>query len=335
MHQPDDGGVPELPVPVIYSILSAEALGAEVARAYGLDGPLSCDLLQRGLNATYLLKAGQSRYVARVYGADWRSAGSVAWELDLVEHLAAKGVSVARPLPDGRGSFVRALAAPEGMRQLVVFTYVEGTPLSWDDPGQCALAGRLLAAVHNAGDDFVSRHPRFRLDLGYLVDAQLELLRPFLDDRPAAWSGLEGVARRLQARAREAVAGLDWGVCHGDVSGGNIHVGDDGTATVFDFDLAAPGWRAYDLAAVAWISWNRREPTIWEAFLDGYSGERSLTPADVAAVPLFHPLRRLWSLGMEARHAPALGSFRLQREVLEPEMAFLCACEAEHLGGVP
>jgi Ser/Thr protein kinase RdoA (MazF antagonist) len=331
----DDRGNTERSLPVSYSILSAEALGEEVARAYGLDGPLSCHLLQRGMNGTYLVEGEQARYVARVYGAGRCSAESVAWELDLVEHLAAKGVPVARPVPDERGSFVRAVKAPEGIRQVAVFTYVEGRPLSWDDLDQCALAGRLLAAVHCASDDFVSHRPRFRLDLGYLVDVQLELLRSYLDDRPTTWSVLEGVARRLRARVQEAVPGLDWGVCHGDMSGGNVHTHEDGSATIFDFDLAASGWRAYDLAPVAWISCDRREPAIWKAFLEGYSRERDPSPADIAAVPVFHLLRRIWSLGMEARHASAQGSFRLDRERLDPELQFLRAWETEHLGSVP
>jgi Ser/Thr protein kinase RdoA (MazF antagonist) len=331
MQQPDDRGVLERPVSVIYSILSAEALGAEVARAYGLNGLLSCDLLQRGLNATYLVRTEQSQYVARVYGADWRSSTSVAWELDLVEHLAAKGVPVARPVRDERGSFVQRLRASEGIRQLVVFRYVDGKPLSWADLDQCALAGRLLATVHCASDDFVSRRPRLRLDLPYLIDKQLELLRPFLDDRPTTRSALEGVARRLRERAREVVFGLDWGVCLGDLSSETVRLHDDGIATIVDFDLAATGWLAYDLAAVAPISYSRREPAIWEAFLEGYSSKRKLTRADLSAVPVFDLLRRLWSLGYEARRALALGSYHLDRDLLEPEVAFLCAREAEHL----
>jgi Ser/Thr protein kinase RdoA (MazF antagonist) len=131
------------------------------------------------------------------------------------------------------------------------------------------------------------------------------------------------------------VAGLDWGVCHGDVSSDNLRISADGTGTIFDFDRAAKGWRAYDLAAVAWISCSRQEPAIWEAFVEGYRSKRNLTRADISAVPVFHLLRRLWSLGCEARRAIALGSFHLDRDLLEPELAFLCAREAMHLGGAP
>jgi Ser/Thr protein kinase RdoA (MazF antagonist) len=308
-------------VSVTYSILSADSVLEEVRRAFGLHGLETCQLLQRGLNDTYGIAGGHDRYVARVYGARWRSASDVAYEVELMEHLARSGIAVSRPVRGNEG-LAAPLAAPEGIRQLVLFHFVDGVPLSWDEPRHCELAGRTTAALHAATDSFESSHPRFRLDLDYLIGAQLDLLRPFLDDRPE-WRELERIAADLRSAATAIVHDLDWGLCHGDLAADNFRFGGDGTLSVLDLDLAASGWRAYDLAAVAWVATSRRRNEIWDTFIRGYADVRRPAAADLEAVPLFHAIRRLWSLGMEARNAPALGSYRLGVEYLEPELRSL------------
>jgi Ser/Thr protein kinase RdoA (MazF antagonist) len=325
----DPGGIPAAPpLPVTYSILSPEALLDEVRRAYGMDGLDGCHLVQRGLNDTYLLAGADERWVARVYGARWRSAASIAYELELLGHLGARGIPVALPVPARDGVLARPLAAPEGTRQLVLFAFVEGSPLSWDDPRQCELAGRAVAALHAATEDFACAHPRTSLDLEYLIAEQLALLRPFLGHRPE-WRDLTRIAGELGARAGERGSGLDWGVCHGDLAADNLRVGEDGAVSFLDFDVAAPGWRAYDLAAVRWVATARGNGT-WNEFVAGYAEVRPPAPADLEAVPLFQSIRRLWSLGMEARNAPALGSYRLAPEHLASQLK---ALRQEELAG--
>ena len=93
---------------VTYSILSADALMAEVAQAYAMDAPVSCQLLRRGLHDTYLLTMRDSRSIARIYRAWWRTPSDVAYELELLIHLTTQGVSVAVPIPTRDGYLSRA-----------------------------------------------------------------------------------------------------------------------------------------------------------------------------------------------------------------------------------
>jgi Ser/Thr protein kinase RdoA (MazF antagonist) len=316
-------------LPATYSTLSAEALLDEVRRAYAIDGLDGCHLLQRGLNDTYVVAGAGRRWVARVYGSGWRSAASIAYELDLLGHLDARGVRVALPIPGRDQGLARPVAAPEGTRQLVLFAYLEGSPLQWEDPARCEAAGRAVATLHAAADDFASRHPRVPLDLEYLVDAQLAALRPFVGHRPE-WRDLTRIGAALRARVSVLAPGLEWGACHGDLAAGNLHAGDDGGISFLDFDLAAPGWRAYDLAAVHWVATSQRHEEIWGTFVRGYADVRAPGGADLEAVPLFHAIRRLWSLGMEARNAHALGSYRLGPEYLAPQLNALR--QEEHAG---
>jgi Ser/Thr protein kinase RdoA (MazF antagonist) len=320
-------------LPVTYSLPSAKALLAEIARAYPIGVPMTCQLLQAGLNDTYLVTSRKDCYIARVYHARWRTPSEIAYELELLVHLAAKAVSVALPIADKDGTFSRLLTAPEGPRHLVLFDCARGEPLFWEQEEHSYRAGQLLATIHTASDDFVSRHVRFRCDLDYLIDTPLAAIRPFLTHRPTDWISLEGLAARLRERlAQAADTGLDWGVCHGDLNSGNIHLAEDGTLTVFDFDFCGPGWRAYDIAAAQWVAMGHNKSGIRDAFLKGYTERRRLVAANLAAFPLFHAIRHLWVLGLRAAKATDMGTLSVSGWYLDFELTYLREWEDEHLG---
>lgn len=308
--------------PVMHSVLSATALLAEVTEAYAIGAPVACQFLRSRSNDVYLLTTRHERYILRVYRAR-RSLPEISYELELLVHLAAKGVSVSVPITGKDGSVARAVPAPEGTRYLVLFTYAEGEPISWEDESQSYRAGQLVAMIHSTSDDFQTRHPRFSLDLDRLIASPPAVLRPLLIDRPADWGYLAGFGSRLRARAEAAVAtGLDWGVCHGDL-GGNIHIGHDRTLTVFDFDSCAPGWRMYDFATVRWVP-----GVAWDAFLRGYAESRPLGAANLDAIPVFEAACRLFHLGLRASYAADLGL--VDKWYIDHDLAFFEKWEAEH-----
>ena len=105
----------------------------------------------------------------------------------MLTHLAAKSVSVALPIAGKYGRRMPSLLAPEGRRAVVLFTYVEGTPLSWSDESHIYLAGQL-------------------------ADAPLVELRPPFTHRPDDWLYVEALAAKLRAAIGTARCRLDWGV---------------------------------------------------------------------------------------------------------------------------
>ena len=295
-------------LPASKSFLAPETLLAEIARTYAIGAATSCELLQPGANDTYLLKSGSTRYIARLYGADWRSLAEVRYELKLINHLAVKGVPVALPIADAQGRLVYSLPMAEGPRQLVLFTFAKGLPLAWDNPEHCALAGHVTATIHAAADDFATVHSRKDMDLNYLLECPMAMLRPYLADRPRDWEFLETLAGEVRARAEALIAGgLQWGVCHGDISSQNIRVAETRLDrrpdrwTAIDFDLSGPGWRVFDFVPAWRIAAGTKRPEVWDNFLRGYTQVRPVAAADLAAVPLFNGISRIWSFGMRAR----------------------------------
>jgi Ser/Thr protein kinase RdoA (MazF antagonist) len=319
---PDEGREAVRSLPVAHSVLSADALLSELAAPYGVRPPATCRLLRAGINDTYVLREGANAYVVTVYGHAWRSPDAICYELDLRRHLRAAGVPVAIPVRGRDGRHVRHVAAPEGRRCLVVFTTVDGASLSWDSLEHCRLVGRLAAMIHARSANGLIGHRPVRLDLGYLVDEPLAALEPLLVEMPEARAYLQGLASRLRAHiSAAAAADLDWGPCHGDVSVRNVTIG-PGDAVVSGFDLCGEGWRAFDLAAVAWVAAAQRSPAIWDAFLEGYTEVRRLEQSELEVIPVFHAIRQLWRLGLRARHAAVWGHAGLDRRYLASKLRF-------------
>jgi Ser/Thr protein kinase RdoA (MazF antagonist) len=292
--------------PVVTSLVAPECVRAELEREYDLKAT-GCQLIERGLNDTYLLTTRTERYIARLYRAGWRSTSDIAYEIELLLHLEAKGVSVAAPIRAPTGKCAHTIPAPEGLRQMVIFRYAGGRSVKWNaDRGYCA--GRLLADIHRATEDFQSPHVREGFDIEHLIDKPLRAVRPFLAHRSDDWRFLNRFAAKLREQVLMVGRGLGWGVCHGDFDAHNIHIRDDGTPTAFDFDFCGPGWLVFDLVIPKWGAMNIRRPEVWDAFLDGYIESTPLMAMDVASLPLFQALRHFWGMGLRARNAVHQGS---------------------------
>lgn len=163
----------------------------------------------------------------------------------------------------------------------------------------CAVSGEARAAK--------PLPPRAPADAEVLLRAPLRMILAQIgEDHPEA-PFLRRYAQGLEAAASEAVSGgLDFGLCHGDMHGNNNALRQGDRFTHFDFEFAAPGWRAWDLAQVK--NRKRQQPEriepLWQAFLEGYRSVRPFSAADEAAVEIFRLVRRFWTMGLDAEIAP-------------------------------
>ena len=300
--------------PVSHTILSADDLATLCAAAYGLPGPVRTELIDPGVNDTYRVIVGEQTYILRVYRAGWRSVPEIDWELGLLLHLREQGVSVSVPLPTLDSRYRMELAAPEGARQAVLFSFAPGKVLSYR-PDEGYRYGQAVAAMHDAMDQYVTDLPRFRVDLDLLLDRPLAGIRPFAE-RLGRWEYLAEVGDWLRAQVTQAADSLSWGICHGDLHGHNVHQTEDGGLTIFDFDCGGPGYRAYDLTVFQWaVSRHGKNAEPWEAFLQGYRTRRQVPEADLALVPIFHALRIIWLIGLQAEQLSLRGTAHVQNWV--------------------
>lgn len=263
--------------PTLRSIPAPDALAELVRRSYDLD-VVDCVLIRSFVNEVYEIRTSDRRYVLKVYHHGGWSAEEIAWEAELVDHLIANGIQVARVLRQVEGDAVGSVDAPEGPRPFLLSEYVEGRkPQKPFDDALYHEYGRLVARLHEAGDGFrTERYRRPWLEL--TLDEPLERVLPSLADQPR----IQRLVRDLGVAARRRLTqptdnGLDWGIRHGDVTIDNIHRTDAGLV-IHDFDLAHVGWRVADLIGCL-------STPFADAFRTGYTEVRALCTADLAAMP--------------------------------------------------
>jgi len=309
--------------PAVRSLLSPEALGAEVECTYAVGHVERVVLLRSLTNDVYQVTAAGEKYVLKVYGHGWRSFGEIAWEVDLLDHLSASGLPVDPAVLRADGEAIGTIAAPEGRRHTVLVPFAGGKKPDGPSPDLYQEFGRVMALLYQVSNSFVPRYTRRPLDLAHYLEPALVLIPPRLVHRP---EDLEFVLQ-LVARARERITvlapELDWGICHGDVSLDNIHVLDDGRIILYDLDLGGPGWRSSDpYGVMMWLV--RGTPQHFKAFLAGYRQVRPLTEANLEAMAWFVPIRLLDNMRYHLSDYLTLrGSHALGEGYLDDELTML------------
>jgi Ser/Thr protein kinase RdoA (MazF antagonist) len=314
--------------PVIYSTLSPEALASEILPDFDLGVIEDCEFYYNGFNDTYKVNTANGiNYYLRVYRIRWRSLEDIAYELDVLDHLYAKGVPAIRPLPDKNGDTIRQLHAPEGVRYATLFTEAQGEELSYDkDPESTAFKyGQAVARIHNAVEDFSSQYNRFHIDLEHLIDKPLRNIQPFLHSRGEAWDYIQKFAGHIRQQITDLPASsLEQGFCHGDFQGYHANVHPDGRMTFYDFDCCGFGYRAYDLAVFRWASrLDEQENERWDSYLKGYLEIRPLKDVDLQAIHLFVCARYIWHMGVHTENAEDWGAGPLNDKYFDRRIVFL------------
>jgi Ser/Thr protein kinase RdoA (MazF antagonist) len=305
--------VTETNFPVQDSTLSAEALTQRVLRRYSLPGQPVCRFFRKGICDTYRVKAGDQVYFLKAYRHARRTELDVAEEMRLLTHLIAHDVSVARPVArmDG-GGYLNALPAPEGTRYAVLFEAAPGTPGDQGDPARIRAFGEMVGRMHLVMDQMEMPYRRAHLDMQHLLDENLAPIAQLMARRS---EDFELIACIVEA-CRQRVADLlpkskpEYGICHGDLHGGDVHYQENGTPILFDFDSSGCGWRALDigvfLVSDAWMDITveaeaRRQGRL-ARFLDGYAAVRQLTEAELTAVQIAPPIRYIFLMGFVLRY---------------------------------
>lgn len=279
-------------IPITHSILRADALGDVIAGAYDLGGPVHCELLARGVNEVYLVRAGGRRYAARVLRRNFRTRDQVRYEMALIRFHAARGLDAAVPLVTRDGDTFVSVTALEGERFLSLFTWADGAPMARTATSADAhRLGATVAKMHRAV-------AAFSPPVAVAVDAPA-----FMADRTPALLSMVGEtseAGRLyvdlmdKCAARLRTLDLPRGACHGDIHTHNVFLADDGTLRFIDWDNCGDDFFAKELLHFVWRNdYLGRGRDLSRAFLAGYETERPFSADERAHLPFFLVVRHL------------------------------------------
>lgn len=287
-------------------------LAEQVKEAYGLDNPI-CKNLNTLANDAFEVTSTTGRFALKIYHIAARVKTEIQWEIDLTLHLVTNGAPVVHPVAGKDGSYLQTFTIDGQSRVAVLFEWALGEKPQ-PDLSTYELLGQAAARIHTAAGTFTSRLPREKYDAHELIDDQLERMKIPLQ-RSGQWQRVFDLSERMRKIITNPQ--LDYGIIHNDLTLDNIHRHGD-TLTVFDFDSAAPSWRAAEPWGVL-----KASKEYFEAWLKGYREVREFSVEDqkaVAAFVIVEDIRNVvWKLGLarSSRGEPLLMTEELPEVVDE------------------
>jgi Ser/Thr protein kinase RdoA (MazF antagonist) len=262
------------------------------------------------------MRNGSAHYLRLTPGSE-RGHDAIRAELDFVLHAARAGLAVALPVPSKAHAALVEAVEDDGQRcHAVVFEALSGRQydLGELDEPMVRAWGRTLAQLHRASETFSAGAGRPEW-LDEIRDARESVPA----DETAVAAVLESGLAWLAALPRH-----EHGLLHGDFELDNLFW-DGGRVRVLDFDAAAHGWYAVDVAIALGDVWreggaDRDDRLAW--FFAGYSGVRPL-PAGARAV-----LPRLVQLSSALKAARLLRAYATTDAASSP--AWVAATRARH-----
>jgi homoserine kinase type II len=201
--------------------------------------PLGKALALKGIasgieNSNFFLTTERGEFVLTIFeNLDFEQ---LPFYVQLMRHLAERGVPVPAPVPNQQGELVVALRG----KPATIVSKLDGSSQMDPQPVHCAEVGATLAKMHLAGQDFALRQPNLRgLDWW---SATVPKVLPFLDVDKAALLQSELDFQREFADG-PVYAQLAQGPVHADLFRNNVMFVGERLSGCFDFYFA--GWDSW------------------------------------------------------------------------------------------
>ena len=229
-------------------------------------------------NTNYFVTTDRGRYVLTLF--ERLTAKQLPFYLQLMRHLAHKGLPVPEPQPTRTGVLLAELKS----KPAALVTRLPGIATADPTPAHCAQVGNFLARMHLAGQDFAPFQPHLR-GIGWWK-AVVPKLEPHVPDHVVHALAEELIYQDTFFRSARFEK-LPSGPIHADLFRDNVLLirGGDGTDTiggVIDFYFAGCSIWLFDLAVTIndWCivqTTGAFEPIRARALLDAYHAVRPLT----------------------------------------------------------
>jgi homoserine kinase type II len=246
--------------------------------------PLGKALALKGIasgieNSNFFLTTERGEYVLTIF--ENLGFEQLPFYVQLMRHLAERGIPVPAPVPNEAGALVVALHG----KPAAIVSKLDGSSQMDPQPVHCAEVGTILAKMHLAGRDFPLHQPNLR-GLAWWVETVPKVLS-YLDADTAALLQSE-LAFQRDFAAGATYAELERGPVHADLFRNNVMFVGERLSGCFDFYFA--GWDTwlFDLAVTVndWcidLDSGRLDEARVLALTRAYHAVRPFTPAEQAA----------------------------------------------------
>lgn len=272
----------------VYTSLTNEQIAEFLATQYAV-GELEFALgIAQGVeNSNYLVAVreaagAEAKYILTLYEKRVNPE-DLPFFLGLLKHVAARDVSVPRPIERTDGALYGELAG----KQAALVSFLNGKSRTAIRNPHVSGVGKALAELHLASEGFaLTRANALSLEgwraLYGKVKGKLDAIQP----------GLEALVVHELEYATEHFAGtgaLPGGVIHADLFPDNVFFEGDDVSGIIDFYFACNDALAYDVAITlnAWCFEPRHEFNATKAklLLSAYQSQRAFTAEEKAAFP--------------------------------------------------
>jgi homoserine kinase type II len=265
----------------VYTDVSDEELQQFLA-GYNIGSLLSYKGIAEGVeNSNFLLHTTDGFFILTLYEKRV-AAGDLPFFLNLIEHLAARGLTCPQPVRSRAGEALGRLAN----RPAAIVTFLDGIGIRRPTAAHCGAVGAALARLHLAGADFAMTRRN---------GLSVEGWRPLFDSAGAradkVQQGLgQAIGTELALLEREWPRDLPQGVIHADLFPDNVFFLGDRLSGLIDFYFACTDALAYDVAIClnAWCFETDHAYNITKgrALLNSYMRARQLSAREVAVLPI-------------------------------------------------
>ena len=190
-------------------------------------------------NSNFFITTDSGEYVLTIF--ENLSADQLPFYLELMRHLAERGVLVPAPVANDQGT----LCTPLHGKPAAIVSKLEGSSQMAPQPVHCAAVGAMLARMHLAGRDFPLDQPNLR-GLAWWNLATAAVLR-YLDTSKADLLRAEMHFQEAYA-ACEHYHRLERGPVHADLFRNNVMFDGERLTGFFDFYFAGVDTWLFDVA---------------------------------------------------------------------------------------
>jgi homoserine kinase type II len=264
----------------VYTDVSDEELQQFLA-CYNIGTLLSYKGIAEGVeNSNFLLHTTEGFFILTLYEKRV-AAGDLPFFLNLIEHLAARGLTCPQPVRNRGGEALSRLVN----RPAAIFTFLDGMWIRRPNVAHCGAVGDALAKLHLAGADFAMTRRN-----GLSLEGWRSLFDAAGARADTVQKGLgQAIGRELELLERDWPRDLPQGVIHADLFPDNVFFLGNRLSGLIDFYFACTDALAYDVAIClnAWCfeSDHSYNITKGRALLRGYMQERKLTAREIEVLP--------------------------------------------------
>ncbi|MDE2595172.1 MAG: homoserine kinase [Burkholderiales bacterium] len=232
-------------------------------------------------NTNYFVTTERGPYVLTLF--ERLSFEQLPFYLNLMHHLAAKGIPVPAPQANKQGALLHTLKG----KPTAVVTRLKGRSQMAPQAADCEQVGAMLARMHTAGQDYAEHQPNLR-GLTWWINT-IPVVTPYLDATQKELIETE-LAFQKDLAASSAYQGLPKGPIHADLFRDNVMFDGPTLSGFFDFYFAGCDTFGFDIAVCLndWcidLATGQLDPVRAQAFVAAYDAERRLSDDEIALLP--------------------------------------------------